>query len=51
MTAANDKIEVEKPQYIINREEANKIISYHHVKLISINKLKMKIYYLLIRDE
>ena len=45
-----DKIRDEKLQYDINREE-KKYQLYHKVKLININILQAKKYYLLIKVE
>ena len=45
-----DQIRDEKLQYDINREAA-KIPLYHQAKLISINILQVKKYYLLIKNK
>ena len=46
----NDKIRDEKLQYDINREAAN-LSAYHLEKLININILQVKNYYLLIKEK
>ena len=46
----NDKIRDEKLQYDINREAA-KLSAYHLEKLININILQVKNYYLLIKEK
>ena len=46
----DDKIRDEKLQYNINRK-ATKMSHYHQVKLVKINILQVKKYYLLIKLE
>ena len=46
----DDQIKDEKLQYDINREAA-KISSYHQAKLINMNILQVKKYYLLIKSK
>ena len=46
----DDKIRDEKLQYYINRE-VEKYQNYHQVKLIGMNILQVKKYYLLIKNK
>ena len=48
--AIDDKIRDEKQQYVINREVAKNQLD-HHVKLINMNILKVKIYKILIKEK
>ena len=46
-----DKIRGEKLQYVINTEAAKKNLHYHLEKLKNMSTLKVRKYYLLIKEE